>query len=156
MLQGRCEPYSAASFWNPHHYLPVQKIVVLHSIVTAWNSVTLLPFGKYQHLVSKNYKLEFRAILKHCASKHACPHAGHFQLALDTYALSHHPSVQPIHAWEMRKSLAVLAEVTTAFQKAAEQAGDMRCTREARNHSGQVLSHPYRGNSTCAEMIPRY
>lgn len=63
-------------------------------------------------------------------------------MAIDTYALSHNPSVQPVHAWEMRKSLAVLAEVGGIFQAAEADAlsDDMACTHDARKHAGKVES----------------
>lgn len=65
------------------------------------------------------------------------------QLAIDTYALSHDSSVQPVHAWEMRKALAVLAEVSGVFQAAEVDAlsNEIGCTQDSRKHADQVL-HP--------------
>lgn len=67
-------------------------------------------------------------------------HAGLFQLAIDSYALSHTPSVQPPHAWELRKSLAVLAEMSTIFQRAEAASMDMLCTQDARKLADEVQS----------------
>lgn len=66
--------------------------------------------------------------------------AGLLQLTIDIHALSHNPSVLPVHAWEMRKSLAVLAEVGSVFQAAESDAlsDDMSCTKNAKKHAAKV------------------
>lgn len=68
-------------------------------------------------------------------------------MAIDTYAVSHSPSVQAVHAWELRKALAVLAEVSSIFTSAEDLSTDMMMTQDVKQHRGQVLFF-----SECSEL----